>query len=115
VGKQKLWNLSLEGAMDYRTPLAVAVLLSLCGSAAAQPEGTDKCQCLCQTGQDADGNGGRMSFLIYESAESSICPIFNDRSCEIRDPDTGEKHYGLTDLCEPLSDEQYRKIKSPPG
>jgi hypothetical protein len=55
-----------------------------------------------------------MSVLIYESAEPSICPIFNDRSCEISDPDTGEIHYGQTDLCEPLSDERYRQIKSPP-
>ena len=100
--------------MRYQMLLIVAASLILPGSAVAQPEGTDKCQCLCMSGQDADGNGGRMSFLVYESAEPSICPIFNGRSCEINDPDTGDKHYGDTDLCEPLSEERYRQIKSPP-
>lgn len=101
--------------MGYRIPLAVAVSLSLCGPATAQPEGTQRCQCLCQSGQDPDGNGGRAAFLIHDNADPSICPIFNDRNCEINDPSTGEKHYGTTDLCEPLSEQRYREIKSPPG
>ena len=101
--------------MDYRMPLlALSATLFLFGSATAQSEGTNRCQCQCITGQDADGNGGRMAFLVYESADFSICPIFNDKNCEISDPDTGERHYGSTDMCEPLSEQRYREIKTPP-
>lgn len=98
--------------MAYRAILAVLAVFLLQSDALAQSVGTDKCQCLCLTGQDEAGNGGRMAFLIHESADSAICPIFNDRTCEINDPDTGEKHYGISDLCEPLSNERYDALKS---
>lgn len=101
--------------MVFRMLSAVVVVMLFQGPAASQPVGTDRCQCLCRTGQDEDGNGGRMAFLIYENADFSICPIFNDRSCEIMDPDTGESHYGMTDLCEPLSDRRYESLKGSGG
>jgi hypothetical protein len=104
----------LEDVMRYTRLLMITAFLILPGSAAAQSEGTDKCQCLCRTEQNEYGGGGRMSILIHQSVESSICSIFNDRTCEISDPDTGEKLYGLTEACEPLSDEHYEAIKSPP-
>ena len=101
--------------MIYRMLFSVVVVLLFHGATAAQPVGTDRCQCLCQTGQDADGNGGRLSFLIYENADFTICPIFNDRSCEIMDPDTGESHYGLTDLCEPLGEQRHKELTGGSG
>lgn len=105
--------------MDYSRPLALVVALALHGSALAQ-EGTDRCQCLCMTGENEDGNGGRMSSVVQQSAEFSICPIFNDRSCEIKDDSTGQVHFGTTILCEPLGGTGYLDaqisppIKTPP-
>lgn len=100
--------------MVYRMPmLAVSVSLFVCGVAAAQ-EGTDRCQCLCMAGQNDDGNGGRVSATVYQSTEFTFCPIYNDRSCEIRDQSTGQTFYGETAVCEPLGASPYQDMKSLP-
>jgi hypothetical protein len=100
--------------MECRMPLlAVAAFLFLCGSAAAQ-EGVDKCQCLCMADQDDDGNGGKTSRQLYLVTEPTICSVFNEKSCEVKNPGTGQVSYGNTVMCEPLGGKKYLEIKSPP-
>lgn len=100
--------------MDIRIPLlSISTMLCLGGSAASQ-EGVDKCQCLCMAEQNDDGNGGKTSRELYLVTDPSICAVFNERSCEVKNPNTGQISYGNTLMCEPLGGQKYRDVKAPP-